>query len=44
MSLNLSEPVTTNGTLKLTGAEYDYLNSTVGCGEVRTASFEKFMG
>ena len=27
MSLNLSEPVTTNGTLKLTQAEYDYLNS-----------------
>jgi Ca2+-binding RTX toxin-like protein len=27
MSLNLSEPVTTNGTLKLTEAEYSYLNS-----------------
>jgi hypothetical protein len=27
MSLNLSEPVTTNGTLKLTQAEYDYLES-----------------
>jgi hypothetical protein len=27
MSLNLSEPVTTDGTLKLPQAEYDYLNS-----------------
>jgi hypothetical protein len=27
MSINLSEPVTTDGALKLTQAEYDYLNS-----------------
>lgn len=34
MSIDLSKPVTTDGALKLTQAEYDYLNSFLAVKEV----------